>query len=64
MPSLIDANANRQNGIEGENGLPLEATGRAVEEYARAGGGSVHSIPSGQAACQLICINTEPAAFA
>ncbi len=31
--SLIKADANRQNGIEGENGLPAEATGRAVEEY-------------------------------
>jgi len=31
--SLIKADANRQNGIEGERGLPPEATGRAVEEY-------------------------------
>jgi transposase len=31
--SLIKADANRQNGIEGEKGLPTEATGRAVEEY-------------------------------
>src|SRR5207344_1130975 len=31
--SLIKADANRQNGIEGEKGLPPEATGRAVEEY-------------------------------
>jgi transposase len=31
--SLIKAEANRQNGIEGEKGLPPEATGRAVEEY-------------------------------
>jgi transposase len=31
--SLIRADANRQNGIEGEKGLPPEATGRAVEEY-------------------------------
>ena len=31
--SLIKADANRQNVIEGENGLPAEATGRAVEEY-------------------------------
>src|ERR1700742_3772535 len=31
--SLIKADANRQNGIEGEKGLPAEATGRAVEEY-------------------------------
>jgi len=30
---LIKADANRQNGIEGEKGLPPEATGRAVEEY-------------------------------
>ena len=31
--SLIKADANRQNGIEGEKGLPSEATGRAIEEY-------------------------------
>jgi hypothetical protein len=31
--SLIKADANRQNGIEGKKGLPPEATGRAVEEY-------------------------------
>jgi transposase len=31
--SLIKADANRQNGIEGEKGLPPQATGRAVEEY-------------------------------
>ena len=31
--SLIRADANRQKGIEGEKGLPPEATGRAVEEY-------------------------------
>src|SRR5476651_2251731 len=31
--SLIKAEANRQKGIEGEKGLPPEATGRAVEEY-------------------------------
>ena len=31
--SLIKADANRQNGIEGEKGLPPAATGRAVEEY-------------------------------
>src|SRR5712672_77644 len=31
--SLIKADAKRQNGIEGEKGLPPEATGRAVEEY-------------------------------
>src|SRR6478735_9849620 len=31
--SLIKADANRQNGIEGEKGLPSEATGRAVAEY-------------------------------
>jgi transposase len=31
--SLIKADANRQNGIEGEKGLPPEATGRAVQEY-------------------------------
>src|SRR6202043_23092 len=31
--SLIRADANRQNGVEGEKGLPPEATGRAVEEY-------------------------------
>ena len=31
--SLIKADANRQKGIEGETGLPPEATGRAVEEY-------------------------------
>jgi IS5 family transposase len=31
--SLIRADANRQKGIEGEKGLPTEATGRAVEEY-------------------------------
>jgi hypothetical protein len=33
MPGLIKADANRQKGIEGEKGLPPEATGRAVEEY-------------------------------
>jgi transposase len=31
--SLIKAEANRQKGIEGEQGLPPEATGRAVAEY-------------------------------
>jgi IS5 family transposase len=31
--SLIKADANRQNGIEGEKGLPPETTGRAIEEY-------------------------------
>src|SRR6201991_2291199 len=31
--SLIKADANRQNGIEGEKGLSAEATGRAVREY-------------------------------
>src|SRR5271170_4190791 len=31
--SLIKAEANRQKGIEGEKGLPPQATGRAVEEY-------------------------------
>src|SRR5271166_3061096 len=31
--SLIKADANRQKGIEGEKGLPPEASGRAVEEY-------------------------------
>jgi transposase len=31
--SLVKADANRQNGIEGEKGLAAEATGRAVEEY-------------------------------
>ncbi len=31
--SLIKADANRQKGIEGEKGLPPEATGRAVIEY-------------------------------
>ena len=31
--SLIKADANRQKGIEGENGLPPEATGWAVQEY-------------------------------
>jgi transposase len=31
--SLIKAEANRQKGIEGEKGLPAEATGRAVQEY-------------------------------
>ena len=31
--SLIKADANRQNGIDGEKGLPPEVTGRAVEEY-------------------------------
>ena len=31
--SLIKADANRQKGVEGEKGLPPEATGRAVEEY-------------------------------
>jgi transposase len=31
--SLIEADANRQKGIEGEKGLPEQATGRAVHEY-------------------------------
>src|SRR6478736_796288 len=31
--SLIKADANRQKGIEGEKGLPSEATGRAIAEY-------------------------------
>jgi transposase len=31
--SLIRADANRQKGIEGEKGLPPEATGRAIKEY-------------------------------
>ena len=31
--SLIKADANRQKGIEGEKGLPPEATGRAVKKY-------------------------------
>src|SRR5579863_2757986 len=31
--SLIQADANRQKGIEGAKGLPAEAAGRAVKEY-------------------------------
>src|SRR3954469_20537274 len=31
--SLIKADANRQNGIEGQKGLPQQATARAVREY-------------------------------
>jgi hypothetical protein len=31
--SLIKADANRQNGIEGDKGLPPEAAGRAIDEY-------------------------------
>jgi transposase len=31
--SLIQADSNRQNGIEGEKGLPPQVTGRAVDEY-------------------------------
>jgi transposase len=31
--SLIKADVSRQKGIEGENGLPSEASSRAVEEY-------------------------------
>jgi transposase len=31
--SLIKADANRQNGVEGEKGLPPQATSRAIEEY-------------------------------
>jgi len=31
--SLIKADANRQNGIEGEKGLPPQVAGRAVDEY-------------------------------
>src|SRR6202521_572345 len=31
--SLIKADANRQKGIEGEKGVPPEATGRAIKEY-------------------------------
>ena len=31
--SLIKADANRQNGIASEKGLPSQATGRAIEEY-------------------------------
>jgi transposase len=30
--SLIKADANRQNGIEGDKGLPPEAAGRAIDE--------------------------------
>src|SRR4030095_607698 len=44
--SLIKADANRQKGIEGEKGLPPEATGRAIAadlavvDGARLGGGA------------------------
>jgi transposase len=31
--SLIRADANRQNGVEGEKGLPPEAASRAIDEY-------------------------------
>src|SRR3982750_358381 len=31
--SLIKADANRQKGVEGEKGLPLQTTSRAVDEY-------------------------------
>jgi transposase len=31
--SLIKADANRQKGIEGDKGLPSDASGRAIEEY-------------------------------
>src|ERR671919_483147 len=31
--SLIKADANRQNGIEGDKGVPPQATGRAIDEY-------------------------------
>jgi transposase len=31
--SLIKADANRQKGVEGEKGLPPQATGRAIQEY-------------------------------
>jgi hypothetical protein len=31
--SLIKADANRQNGVEGQKGLPSEATGHAIDEY-------------------------------
>jgi len=31
--SLIKADANRQNGIEGDKGLPPQAAGRAIDEY-------------------------------
>ena len=31
--SLIKADANRQKGVEGEKGLPPEATSRAIDEY-------------------------------
>src|SRR5215470_7486816 len=31
--SLIRADANRQNGIEGEKGLPPQTAGRAIDEY-------------------------------
>src|SRR5512139_1818296 len=31
--SLIKADANRQNGVEGEKGLPPQAASRAVDEY-------------------------------
>src|ERR1700744_2557674 len=31
--NLIRADANRQNGVEGEKGLPPEAAGRAIDEY-------------------------------
>src|ERR1700753_1197579 len=31
--SLIKADASRQKGVEGDKGLPTEATGRAIDEY-------------------------------
>lgn len=31
--SLIRADANRQNGVDGEKGLPPETAGRAIDEY-------------------------------
>src|SRR6201997_2020440 len=31
--SLIEADANRQKGIEGDKGLPPDASGRAIDEY-------------------------------
>jgi IS5 family transposase len=31
--SLIEADANRQKGIDGDKGLPPEAAGRAIQEY-------------------------------
>jgi transposase len=46
--SLIRADASRQKGVEGLNGLPPEATSRAVREYLVVLDDAAYGMPSGQ----------------